>query len=116
LQDYASVLDQIGKKGSARTIHHLIDLCVFLVEAAPADVFDHIAGILTGPGVSEYYQFESLGAQALVALVRVYLADYRSIFEDPDRRARLVTVLEIFSAVGWPEAMKLLYELPDLLR
>ena len=49
-------------------------------------------------------------------LVRVYLADYRSIFEDPDRRARLVTVLETFSAVGWPDALKLLYELPDLLR
>ncbi len=36
----------------------------------------------------------------MVALVRVYLADYRSIFEDPDRRARLVTVLETFSAVA----------------
>jgi hypothetical protein len=116
LQDYRAVLDEIGGHGSARTIHHLIDLYVFLVEASPPDVFDHIAAILTGPGVTENYQFESLGADALVALVRVYLADYRSIFENPDRRAKLVTVLEIFSAVGWPDALKLLYELPDLLR
>ena len=89
---------------------------MFLVEASPAEVFDHIAAILTGPGVTEKYQFESLGADAQVALVRVYLADYRSIFENPDRRAKLVTVLEIFSAVGWPDALKLLYELADLLR
>ena len=116
LEDYRGALDAIGEHGSARTIHHLIDLYVFLVEASPAEVFDHIAAILTGPGVTENYQFESLGADALVALVRVYLADYRSIFEDPDRRARLVTVLETFSAVGWPDALKLLYELPDLLR
>jgi hypothetical protein len=116
LQDYRGVLDQIGRHGSARTIHHLIDLYVFLVEASPADVFDHITAILTGPGVTENYQFESLGADALVALVRVYLADYRSIFENPDRRTKLVAVLEIFSDVGWPDALKLLYELPDLLR
>jgi hypothetical protein len=116
LEDYRGALDAIGEHGSTRTIHHLIDLYVFLVEASPAEVFDHIAAILTGPGVTENYQFESLGADALVALVRVYLADYRSIFEDPDRRARLVTVLETFSAVGWPDALKLLYELPDLLR
>jgi hypothetical protein len=116
LQDYRGVLDEIGRHGSARTIHHLVDLYVFVVEASPADVFDHIAAILTGPGVTENYQFEALGADALVALVRVYLADYRSIFENSDRRARLVTVLEIFSAVGWPDALKLLYELPDLLR
>jgi hypothetical protein len=116
LEDYRGALDAIGEHGSARTIHHLIDLYVFLVEASPAEVFDHIAAILTGLGVTENYQFESLGADALVALVRVYLADYRSIFEDPDRRARLVTVLETFSSVGWPDALKLLYELPDLLR
>jgi hypothetical protein len=51
-----------------------------------------------------------------VALVRRYLADYRAIFEDQQRRARLVAVLELFSSVGWPDALKLLYELPDLLR
>jgi hypothetical protein len=52
----------------------------------------------------------------LVKLVRRYLADHRDIFEDIDRRAKLIDVLELFSAAGWPEALKLLFELPDLLR
>lgn len=116
LQDYHEQLDQIGRHGSAQVIHHLIELYVFLAEASPADVFDHVASIITGPAVAENYQFESLGAEILVSLVRVYLADYRAIFEDPARRAQLVAVLETFSSAGWPDALRLLYELPDLLR
>jgi hypothetical protein len=111
-----SLLDQIGRHGSAQAIHHLIELYLFLVEASPADVFDHIASILNGPAIAENYQFESLGAQLLVSLVRVYLADYRAIFDDPVRRTQLVGVLETFSSAGWPDALKLLYDLPDLLR
>lgn len=116
LVDYRTILDQIGQNGGARTIHHLIDLYGFLADAAPGEVFDHIAAILVGPAIKDNYQFESLGADALVALVRRYLADYRAVFEDQGRRARLVAVLESFSSVGWPDALKLLYELPDLLR
>jgi hypothetical protein len=116
LADYRTILDQIGQNGGARTVHHLIDLYAHLADAAPDVIFDHIAAILIGPAIKENYQFESLGADALVALVRRYLADYRPIFEDQQRRARLVAVLELFSSVGWPDALKLLYELPDLLR
>jgi hypothetical protein len=116
LADYGIILDQIGQNGAARTIHHLIDLYAYLADAAPDIIFDHIAAILVGPAVEENYQFESLGADALVALVRRYLADYRAVFENQQRRARLVAVLELFSSVGWPDALKLLYELPDLLR
>jgi hypothetical protein len=116
LQDYREQLDQIGRHGSAQAIHYLIELYAFLAEASPDDVFDHVASILTGPAVAENYQFEALGAELLVSLVRVYLADYRAIFEDPVRRAQLVAVLESFSSAGWPDALRLLYELPDLLR
>lgn len=116
LADYRAVLDQIGQNGSARTVHHLIDLYTYLVDASPDTIFDQIAGILTGPAVEMNYQFESLGADALVALIRRYLADYRAIFDDSKRRKQLIDVLELFSSVGWPDALKLLYELPDLLR
>jgi hypothetical protein len=39
-----------------------------------------------------------------------------TIFEDAARRQTLVAVLELFSSAGWPEALKVLFELPDLLR
>jgi hypothetical protein len=116
LADYRAILDQIGQNGTARTIHHLIDLYAYLADAEPSAVFDAIAAILMGPALRNNYQFEALGADASVALIRRYLADYRVVFEDQDRRARLVCVLEVFSSVGLPEALKLLYELPDVLR
>jgi len=116
LEDYHELLGEIGQHGSAHAIHRLIELYVFLAEASPANVFDHVASIITGPAVGENYHLEGLGAGTLISLVRVYLADYRAIFDDPARRSHLVAVLETFSSAGWPEALLLLYELPDLLR
>ena len=79
-------------------------------------VFDRIAALIVGPAAREGYQFESFGSTVLVKLIRRYLADHRAVFEDEHRRASLVKVLELFSSAGWPDALQLLYELPDLLR
>lgn len=116
LTDYGDVLDTIAAYAEPSTIHHLIDLLTYLVEGDPAGVFDRVAKVLLGAGGSSGYQYESLGFHSLVRLLRSYLADHRSIFEDVGRRQRLVEVLELFSSAGWPDALKLLYELPDLLR
>lgn len=116
LDAYADTLDVIGQSGSARTLHHLVELYGYLADAAPGPVFDRVANLLLGPARSEGYHFESLGLAELVRLIRRYLADHREVFEDASRRTRLVAVLELFSSAGWPEALKLLYELPDLLR
>lgn len=116
LGEYSDTLHTIAKVGTARTLHHLLELYSYLADAAPEEVFDRLADLLVGPASREGYHFESLGSDALVRLVRRYLADHREIFDDSGRRARLVAVLELFSGAGWPEALKLLYELPDLLR
>lgn len=116
LREYTFTLDAIGQVASPRTLYNLIELYVFLVPAAPELVFDRVAAILVGPAFEAGYQFESLASDSLVRFVRGYLADHRSIFDDQQRRARLVDVLELFSTAGWPEALKLLYDLPDLLR
>jgi hypothetical protein len=94
----------------------LIELYGHLAAADPANVFDRLSRLLVGPAAEEGYHFESLASDVLVALIRRYLADHRSIFEDLARRQKLVEVLELFSNAGSPEALKLLYELPDLLR
>jgi len=79
-------------------------------------VFEAIYAILLGRGEEEGYHYESLGNTAVVRIVQRYIADYRAIFEDDGRRSRLVEILQLFSEVGWTDALKLLYELPDLLR
>lgn len=116
LYGYSDMLDVIGQAGSARTLHHLVELYGYLADADPGPVFDRVADLLLGPARTEGYHFESLGLAELVRLIRRYLADHREVFEDASRRTRLVAALELFSSAGWPEALKLLYELPDLLR
>lgn len=114
--EYGDILRRIGNTGISSIVHHLVELYEFLAEASPETVFDRIAELLLGPAACDGYQFESLAETALVRLVQRYLADYRSVFVDNARREQLVQVLELFSRAGAPEALRLLYELPDLLR
>lgn len=116
LTEYGDVLTAIGEAGVSSTIYHLFELYEHLVVAAPANVFDRIALLLVGPAAADGYHFESLASDALVRMVRNFLADHRGVFEEPARRESLVRVLELFSTAGSPDALKLLYELPDLLR
>ena len=116
IAEYGDILQKIGDTGISSIVYHLIELYEFLAEAAPEAVFDRIAALLLGPAAGDGYQFESLAEAALVRLVQMYLADYRSVFADNARREQLVKVLELFSRAGAPEALRLLYELPDLLR
>jgi hypothetical protein len=116
LVEYEAILDRIALSGNAAVSYHLVELYEYLACAAPERVFDKIAELVVGPAASDGYHYESLALDTVARLVRRYLADYRVVFDDAERRSRLVSVLELFSDAGWPEALKLLYELPDLLR
>jgi hypothetical protein len=116
LDDYADTLAMLASSQEPGTLHHLIELYEYLIPGNSATVFESVYKILLGRGREEGYHFESLGNTAVVRIVQRYIADYRSIFEDEGRRARLVEIIRLFSEGGWAEALKLLYELPELLR
>lgn len=116
LVDNSAVLDVLAEHAQSHTIHKLVALLAYLVGGDPSGVFDRIARTLLGPAAADGYHFEPLALNRLVRLIRLYLADHREIFEEAARRQSLVAVLELFSSAGWPEAMKVLFELPDLLR
>lgn len=116
LTDYAALLTLLGSSRQPSTLHHLVQLYEFLIPGDPVRVFEAIHTILLGRGEEEGYHHESLGNSVVVGIVQRYLADYREIFDNQGRRGRLVAILQLFSEVGWPEALKLLYQLPDLLR
>lgn len=116
LDEYRPLLDLLAARGSPRTAHHLLSVYEHCLAAAPEAVFDRIAALLLGPAREDGYQFEHMGSDTLVRLVRRYLADHRPIFADADRRKSLVDVLELFSSAGWPAALQLLHDLPDALR
>lgn len=116
LVDYAGLLALLQRSREPGTLHHLIELYEHLISGNPIAVFTAVHAILTGVGREEGYHYESLGNTAVVKVVKRYIADHRGIFEDPTRRAQLVEILQLFSEVGWPDALRLLYDLPDLLR
>jgi len=116
LTDYADILALLRSVREPATLHHLVQVYEFLIPGDPIGVFDAIHAILLGRGEEEGYHHESLGNAAVVRIVQRYIADHRALFEDDGRRARLVAILRLFSDIGWPEALRLLYDLPDLLR
>lgn len=116
LVDYRPMLALLATSHEPSTHHHLVELYEFLIPGDPAGVFDALHALLTGPAAREGYHHEGLAAPVIVRMITRYIADHRSIFEDNTRRAALVEILRLFSDVGWSDALKLLYELPDLLR
>lgn len=116
LVDYGPMLGLLAASHEPSTHHYLVELYEFLIPGDPAGVFDALHALLTGPAASEGYHHESLAAPVIVRMITRYIADHRSIFEDDTRRAALVEILRLFSDVGWSDALKLLYDLPDLLR
>jgi len=116
LDDYAEILSLIASSHEPATLYHLIELYEYLIPANPVRVFEAIHSILLGRGKQEGYQFEFLAVASFVRIVKRYLAEYRTIFEEEGLRAELVEILQLFSDAGWSDALKLLYDLPDLLR
>lgn len=116
LSDYRPMLLLLANSHEPATHHHLVELYEFLVPADPAGVFDALHALLLGAGMREGYHHEGLASDVIVSVIARYIADFRSIFEDDARRAALVEILRLFSDIGWPGALKLLYDLPELLR
>jgi hypothetical protein len=112
----APILKRIGDFATPHTVYYLLQLLEFLLPVDPEQTFDLIAHALRGGGQRTGYQFEALGADLLVRLVGVFLADHKELFESEDRRAALIDCLEIFMDAGWPAAQRLLYRLPELIQ
>lgn len=116
LNEITPILQRMTEVGTPETIHHLIDLLEFLMDADPESVFDLAAHALLDAGRRQGYQFESLGADQVVKLIGRFLADHRGLFDQQVRRQTLVKCLDAFIEAGWPSARRLLYRLPELLQ
>lgn len=106
---------RIGDCSSPHTIYYLLELLETLVPVDPAKCFDLMAHALSHAEKSGF-QDETLAMEQLVKMMGVFLADYKTIFEDKNRRAHLIESLDIFLAAGWPAARRLLYRLPELIQ
>jgi hypothetical protein len=109
------LLDQMAKVQLPSVTHHLVQTLEFFVPLDPRGVFLRIDHAVAEGGQQGGYQLESLAVGTIVALIRRYLADYRTLLhQDADCRRALQRILDSFVAVGWPEARRLTYQLDDI--
>ncbi|ECT6332142.1 ATP-binding protein [Salmonella enterica subsp. enterica serovar Cerro] len=108
-------LKRIGDCGTPHTIYYLLELLETLVPVSPEKCFDLLANALYHSRKLGF-QNEKLGMDQLVKMMGIFLADYKIIFDDQNRRTRLINSLDIFMEAGWPAARRLLYRLPELIQ
>ena len=117
LREMTPTLFALAKVYHPSVTHRLLETLEPFITYDPNLVFRMVTDALIQGGQRGGYQFESLGSDLFVRIVRRYLADYRSVLvSDIKLRRRLMTSLDIFVEVGWPAARQLVYELPETLR
>jgi hypothetical protein len=116
VKDVQQMLSRLGDVAIPHTVYELVRVLDYLLPGDPALCFDLFAHALTVSGQKHGFQGESLGVDVLVKIVNRCLADYDYIFRDNVRRDKLIACLDIFIEAGWPNALRLLYRLPDSLR
>lgn len=97
--------------------HNFLQTIEDFIDDEPMRIFELLlSGTLIG-GRLGGYQLEGLGADLFVKIVRRYLADYRDVLSAKSEfRKGLIEALDYFVRVGWPDARRLAYELPEMLR
>lgn len=117
LNEMAPALTALAHVPYPSVTHHLLQTLEAFVSDDPPKVFRLVTDALVSGGKTGGYQLESLGSDLFVQIVRRYLADFRSVLaSDHDLRQRLMKALDIFVEAGWPEARRLVYDLPEMLR
>jgi len=116
VKDVQRMLRRLGDIAIPHTVYELVQILDYLLPGEPALCFDLFAHALTVSGQKYGFQWESIGVDVLVRVVSRSLADYDYIFSDRARREKLIACLDIFIEAGWPNALRLLYRLPDSLR
>ena len=112
----APILERISDYATPHTVYNLLKLLEFLLPLDPERAFDLAAHALKSGGSRTGFHFEPMGADLIVRLIGIFLADHKEIFETMDRRADLIDCLEIFMDAGWSAAQRLLYRLPELIQ
>jgi len=117
LREMGPTLEALCEGAYPSVIHSLLETLEVFVPDDPVGVFRLLTRALDAGGRTGGYQYEGMGAQLFVRIIRRYLADFRSVLvQHEDCRRGLMRVLDIFVEAGWPEARQLVYELPEMLR
>jgi hypothetical protein len=116
LADLRSLLPHLP----APAIHHVVEIAAANAEARPREAFLLIGDAVRAAGTVGYAT-DSLAKDLVLGIARTYMADRTELFQgatEPARamQAALVTILDSFVSVGWPDARAMAYRLHEVLR
>ena len=102
--------------GEPHAMHHLIEMLEGCIDFDAADVFVLIAQAVQS-SATWGYQFEPMGEELIVRIVKRYVTDHRELFRDGSGlETALADILDLFVEAGWPGARRLVYGLPEIFR
>ncbi len=116
LSEAGRALDALAEFGHPQVAHPLLQMLEVYVCLDPIGVFLRVARALA---VSREfgYQYEELASDLVVGLVERFLADYPlELRENAACRRALIEILDTFTEVGWPSALRLTYHLEQIYR
>ena len=106
----------MASTGRPSVTHNLLRALEYMVVFDPPAVFKQI-GKFVEVGKKGGFQYESIAAGQIVALVERYLAEYRAVLQtDSDCRRVLMEILDAFVEAGWPSARQLTYRLDEIFK
>ncbi len=117
IHEYLPSLTKLARIPYPSVTHPVLQIIEALVSDGPEEMLQLFFEAVREGGRTGGYQFESLGADLVVKIARKFLADYSGLIaSQSEYRVGLVEVLNLFAETGWPEARKLVYQLPEMLR
>lgn len=117
LEDYLPSLITLAQVPYPSVTHPVLEIIEVFMRHKPAEMLELFFAASQEGGKTGGYHFESMGADLVVRIARKYLADYPGLIaNNPNYRHQLLEVLNSFAEIGWPEARKLVYQLPEMLR
>ena len=99
----------------APTAHHFMEFLEEALEYDPRGTLRLAAAVAVASSRGDYC-LDAMAAGETVQLAERIIADYRSELRDPDALGDLVTLLDLFAKVGWPDALRLLWRLEEVFR
>jgi hypothetical protein len=110
------LLEALTRLGEPHATHHLIAMLEGCIRFDPIGVFQ-LVGQAVRSSSAWGYQFEPMGEELIIRIVKRYVTDHREIFRDShELEATLADLLDVFVEAGWPGAQRLVYGLAEIFR
>ena len=99
----------------ARTAHHLMELLHLCLSVDPAGVL-HMAADVAQASERGGYNLDSMAVREVVAIADALLTGHREKLQSGQSLDDFVRLLDVFASAGWPDALRVIWQLDEVFR